>query len=40
MIINLYGWIKDELCKGLPRDIIDRVIVDDMNKRIGDYGDE
>lgn len=31
---------KDELCKGLPRDIIDRVIVDDMNKRIGDYGDE
>ena len=31
---------KDELCKGLPRDIIDRVIVDDINKRIGDYGDE
>jgi hypothetical protein len=21
MIINLYGWIKDELCKGIYKDI-------------------
>lgn len=31
---------KEELCRGLPRDIADRVIVDDIKKKIGDYGDE
>lgn len=31
---------RDELCKGLPRDIVNRIIVDDINKKVGDYGDE
>ena len=29
-----------DICRGLPRDITERVIVDSINKRVGDYGDE
>ena len=31
---------REEVCKGLPRDIANRIIVDDINKRIGNYGDD
>ena len=31
---------QSDICRGLPRDITDRIIVDSINKRVGDYGDE
>ena len=31
---------KEELSKGLPKDIVNKIIVDDIKKKVGDYGDE
>lgn len=28
------------VCKGLPKEIVDKVIVDNINKKVGDYGGE